>query len=141
MGSSPFWVLCRDRVSTVLRRNRVFLCRDRGPRLRTGHGLGSHSRRVRGDASRVRQQSSASDIASCCSMSRHGFPVSRQDSQACWVTWVSTKAFWVLCRDRGLCHDRAWSRPRGLVSRHSKCVATGWLDGGVLSRQGILYCN
>ena len=44
-----------------------------------------------------------------------------------------------LDRDRGflyhdrvllvLCHDRMWSKPGGLVSRHRNCVATGWRDG------------
>ena len=29
-----------------------------------------------------------------------------------------------LCRDRGWCHDKMWSRSKGLVSKHRNCVAT-----------------
>ena len=57
------------------------------------------------------------------------------------MTWVmtgifsiATEPFWALCHDSGLCHDLAWSRPRGLVSQHSKCVATGWRNERALQR-------
>ena len=42
---------------------------------------------------------------------------------------VATKLFWVLCHDRGLCRDRVWLRPGGLMSQHNTCVSTGWCNG------------
>ena len=60
------------------------------------------------------------------------------------MTWVAIEIFsvaidlfWALCCYSGLCRDKARSRPGGLVSRHRKCDAIGWRDGGVLSLQRI----
>ena len=39
-----------------------------------------------------------------------------------------------LCRDRGLCRDRVWSRLGGLVSRHINRVTAGWCNGGAPAR-------
>ena len=49
-----------------------------------------------------------------------------------WVTRVATSVFTcrdkvplTMCCDRGLCGDRMWSRPEGLVSRYRNYVMTG----------------
>ena len=39
------------------------------------------------------------------------------------------KVLLVLCRDRGRCRDKMWSRPGGLMSRHNNCVVIGWRNG------------
>ena len=38
------------------------------------------------------------------------------------------RALLALCRDRGLCRDKVWSRPGSLVSRHRNCLTIGWCD-------------
>ena len=71
------------------------------------------------------------------SMSRIGFPSMLGDLGRNRDFLCHDKALLALCHDRGLCRDRAWSRSGGLVSRHSKCVATGWYNGPAPKRVAV----
>ena len=93
--------LCRDKVSLTLYRDKVSCVTTESQVLPTTR-LGLAWRDVDSNLEHVTQPPGF--------MSRHGLPVSRQGSQACWVTWVVTKLFWALCR------DLTWSRLGGLVS-------------------------
>ena len=51
------------------------------------------------------------------------------------------KVLLVMCRDRGRCCNRMWSRPRGLVSRHRNCVAIGLRDGRAPTSTTDEFCR
>ena len=122
MGYCPFWVLCRDR-EILSRQGFSSLVLRQGPRSRARNCLGTHSGHERA-VGRERDSSPTRTTEPLGSLMRHSLPVSRQGSQACWVTWVVTeifsvpiRLFWVLCRDiasvleqggatEEFCHDR-----------------------------------